>query len=245
VRRRPAADSVSGKDSAESRAPAEAERIAAREWVRSLAGAVVLFAVLRLFVVQVYDIRSGSMQETLQVGDYVVANNTLFGIQIPFTSRRTPALRQPRAGEVVVYRPAGYSPVQDHIKRIVGVPGDTVQMVGGRVYRNGRPLREPYARQATEADVPLPAEGPYNFRWQLDALAPRADRAGYAPTRDNWGPLVVPAGRYLMLGDDRDNSVDTRHTGFVPRGEIRGKVLAIHWSSAADGVRWNRIGKRP
>jgi signal peptidase I len=237
LRRHPAAQPVAAGE--------DAKRLSARDGIRSLAAAVVLFAVLRLSVVQVYGIRSGSMQNTLRVGDYVVANNTLFGAQIPFTSRRTPAMRQPRAGEVVVYRPAGYSPVQDHIKRIIGAPGDTVQMVRGTVYRNGRALPEPYAEPATEPDVPLPAEGPYNFQWQLGALPQSVDRAGYAPTRDGWGPLIVPADHFLMLGDDRDNSVDTRHTGFIRRGEIRGKVLVVHWSSGADGIHWGRIGIRP
>lgn len=206
--------------------------------MRGVAAAVLLFSVLRLFVVQVYGINSGSMQPTLGVGDYVVASNTVFGAPIPFTSLHLPALRQPRAGDVVVYRPAGYTPVQDHIKRIIGVPGDTVQMIRGTVFRNGRALREPYARRSTKPALPLPVQGPYNFQWQMDALAGTGDRAAYAPTPDDWGPLVVPAGRYLMLGDDRGGSVDSRHTGFVPRGEIRGRVLAVHGS--AD---WSRIGR--
>lgn len=222
-----------------------ARRIAPADLLRSLLAAVALFAVLRLFVVQVYGIRSGSMRDTLRVGDVVVANNTVFGAAIPFTSWRLPALRQPAHGDVVVYRPAGYSPAQDHIKRIIGVPGDTVRMIRGIVYRNGTALAEPRAQAATRPDVPLPGDGPYNFQWQLNALPADADRGSYAPTRDTWGPLIVPPGHYLMLGDDRGHSVDTRHTGFVPRGEIRAKVLAIHWSSGPDGVRWSRIGKRP
>jgi signal peptidase I len=245
LRRLPWPDATARDGAADATHLTARKRIGRGEWIRSVTWAVVLFAVLRLFVVQVYGIRSGSMSSTLQVGDYVVANNTLFGAALPFTAARTPALREPRAGEVVVYRPAGYRPVQDHIKRIIGLPGDTVQMIRGTVHRNGRPLREPYAEAATEPDVPLAAEGPYNFQWQLDALPATVDREGYAPTRDSWGPLIVPTGRYLMLGDDRDNSVDTRHTGFVPREEIRGKVLAVHWSRGVDAVRWGRIGKRP
>lgn len=244
-------DSVAGPPESSSRAeagaaPAGAEgKPGAREWVRAVAWAVLLFAVLRGLVVQVYGIQSGSMQPTLAVGDYVVVNNTIFGAGLPFTSRKLPALRQPRIGDVVVYRPAGYVPARDHIKRIIGEPGDTVQMVGGVVYRNGTKLDEPYARRTDAPDVPLPAEGPYNFQWQRAALAGAAGPVGYAPTRDGWGSLVVPGGHYLMLGDDRNGSVDSRHTGFVPRGEIRGKVLAVHWSSGPGGVRWNRIGTRP
>jgi signal peptidase I len=209
-----------------------------------VAGAVLLFAFLRGLVVQVYGIQSGSMQPTLLAGDYVIVNNTLFGAAIPFMARRLPEVRPPRAGDVVVYRPAGYVPVRDHIKRIIGAPGDTVGMLHGVVYRNGARLREPYAKPADAVDVPLPPRGPYDFQWQLDAMPRSADRDNYAPTRDNWGPLVVPRGHYLLLGDDRGHSIDTRHTGFVPRSEIRGKVLAVHWSSGVRGVRWSRIGNR-
>ena len=220
-------------------------RLSRREWVKTVAGAVLLFAFLRGLVVQVYGIQSGSMQPTLLAGDYVIVNNTLFGADLPFTSRTLPALREPRAGAVVVDRPAGYDPVRDHIKRIIGGPGDTVQMLRGVVYRNGTRLRERYATPADAEDMPLPARGPYNFQWQLGAMTRSTDGESYAPTRDNWGPLVVPGGHYLMLGDDRGHSIDTRHTGFVPRSEIRGKVLAVHWSSGVRGVRWSRIGNRP
>lgn len=227
-------------DLAAAELPVVRQRLGGRELGRSAAGAVLLFAFLRAFVVQVYGINSGSMQPTLRVGDYVVVNNTVFGAPIPFTSLHLPAFRQPRAGDVVVYRPAGYVPVEDHIKRIIGAPGDTIQMVRGTVYRNGRVLREPYAQGASGQDVPLAPEGTYNFQWQMDALPAAIDRGAYAPKRDSWGPLIVPPGRYLMLGDDRGGSVDSRHTGFVPRNEIRGRVLVIHWSS-----RWSRIGNRP
>jgi signal peptidase I len=227
-------------------APAhQGRRSSWREWVQTVAGAVLLFAFLRGLVVQVYGIQSGSMQPTLLAGDYVIVNNTLFGADLPFISRTLPALRAPRAGDVVVYRPAGYDPVRDHIKRIIGGPGDTVQMLRGVVYRNGTRLREPYAKPADTEDMPLPARGPYNFQWQLGAMPRSADQENYAPTRDNWGPLVVPGGHYLLLGDDRGHSIDTRHTGFVPRSEIRGKVLSVHWSSGVRGVRWSRIGNRP
>ena len=221
-----------------------------REWVRSLAGAVLLFAALRGFLVQVYGIQSGSMQPTLMVGDFVVVNRTVFGAPLPFTPRTLPPFRDPHAGEVVVYRPAGYDPPRDHIKRIIGVPGDTVEMVAGRVYRNGRELHEPYAVRTDAEDLPLPREGPYNFQWQREALTHGVHARPYAPTRDQWGPLVVPAGRYLMLGDYRNGSVDSRHTGFVPRNEILGKVLVVHWSAGAphkggSRVRWGRIGTWP
>lgn len=241
---------VAGGEPHRPAAASEARKPGWRDWVQAVGAAVLLFAALRGLVVQVYGIQSGSMQPTLAAGDYVLVNNTVFGATLPF-SARLPALREPRVGDVVVYRPAGYVPSRDFIKRIVGTPGDTVQMTNGVVLRNGVRVAEPFTQRSDAPDLPLPATGPYNFQWQLDALPGTAARAAYAPSRDNWGPLVVPAGRYLMLGDDRTGSIDSRHTGFVPRGEIRGRVLAVHWSSrprpggGLPDVQWSRIGALP
>lgn len=232
------------------RKPAEAERIGRREIVLSLLGAAVLWVLMRSFVVQVYGITTGSMAGTLLPGDYVVTSNAAFGPWIPFTRTRLPALRDPRRGEVVVYRPAGYEPVVDVIKRVIGVPGDTIQMRDRVVYRNGRRIAEPYVDSVYTPDRAMNETGPQNFAWHRTARPAGLSPDGYRPTRDNWGPLVVPRGHYLMLGDDRDESVDSRYTGFVPRSEIRGKVHLIHYSGEVRGrrsfprPRWGRIGSR-
>jgi signal peptidase I len=230
--------------------PAKPERIGKREIFLSVLGALLLWAAVRSFLVQVYGITTGSMAGTLLPGDYVVTSNTAFGPSIPFTRLHLPALREPRHGEVVVYRPAGYEPVVDVIKRVIGVPGDTVEMRGRVVYRNGRRLAEPYADSSYTPDRPMAEAGPQNAAWHRLALPAGLSAEGYHPTRDSWGPLVVPEDHYLMLGDDRDESVDSRYTGFVPRSEIRGKVYLIYYSGevgargARPRPRWERIGDR-
>jgi len=224
------------------------ERIGTREIFLSVLGALLLWILVRSFVVQVYGITTGSMAGTLLPGDYVVTSNAAFGPAIPFTRARLPALRDPRHGDVVIYRPAGYEPAVDVIKRVIGVPGDTIEMRGRVVYRNGRLLAEPYVDSAYTPDRPMTETGPHNFAWHRPALPAGISAESYRPTRDSWGPLVVPPDHYLMLGDDRDESVDSRYTGFVPRSEIRGRVYLIHYSGEVGArrslprPRWERIG---
>lgn len=198
--------------------------------------AAVVF-LLRAFAVQVYGITTPSMAGTLRSGDYVITSNAIFGARIPFTPRSLPALREPQQGEVVVFDDDEPGPGTPIIKRIIGMPGDTLRMVGRRVLRNGVALHEPYLARPSTSDEPLHFDGPHGVRWHLDALAPVANRAAYRPTRDNWGPLVVPAGHYFVMGDNRDWSVDSRYTGFVPRDRIRGKVLAVYFSMGPDPAR--------
>lgn len=250
------------------RAPAGPERKEPRseamEWIKSIGIALVLFVLIRTFLIQAFTIPSGSMERTLLVGDYLMANNVTFGARVPFTDWRVPSVRDPRRGEIVVFRPTYNDPVIDVVKRVVALPGDTVRMDGGAVSINGRRLDEPYARDDGVPDRPLPAYGGveqrmqgidperFGYHWHLDALAPGVDRASYAPTRENWGPLVVPEGRYLLLGDNRDHSLDSRYLGFIPRRQIVGKPMFIYFSydklrpapfpRPLTTARWGRIG---
>lgn len=222
------------------------------EWIRSFAIAILLFLVIRTFLVQAFTIPSGSMEDTLLVGDYLMANNAIFGAHIPFTDLRVPAFREPRHGDVVVFRPEYNQPVIDVVKRLIGEPGDTIQMIDRVVYRNGVALDEPYVEASYYADEPLQRFGPAGFDWHLQALPAGTDRESYAPTRDTWGPLVVPSDHFLLLGDNRDQSLDSRYMGFIPRHEIRGKAMFIYFSydRFADrpfprfitAARWNRLG---
>jgi signal peptidase I len=232
------------------------------EWIKSIAIAVLLFLVIRTFLVQAYSIPSESMEETLLVGDYLMANNAVFGATLPLTDLRLPAFRDPRHGEIVVFRPTYNDPEQDVVKRVIGTPGDTLEARNGTVYRNGAPLDEPYVRRSGTPDLPIEHTGGAmdpvvitertGFHNHLPALLPSVNPATYRPSRDNWGPLVVPAGNYFLMGDNRDASLDSRYMGFIPREVIRGKPLFIYYSydKLRDGpfpsfvttARWGRIG---
>lgn len=222
-------------------------------WIRATAATIVAVVLVRMFIVQVYGISTPSMQPTLQPGDYVITSRLPFGVRIAGTRFTTPGARDPRHGEVVVYAEKPGEPVIRVIKRVIGLPGDTVGMVEGQVVRNGRRLEERYVSPSSREEEPLAFDGPYGVAWHVPALAPGVQREGYRPTRDEWGPLVVPTGHYLLLGDDRDESRDSRVTGFVAREQIRGRVYAIYFSFSPGGsrfapaitaARWGRIGDR-
>jgi signal peptidase I len=235
------------------RAPARTKpKNEALEWIKSIGVAVGLFLLIRTFLVQAYSIPSESMERTLLVGDYLMANNAIFGARLPLVDVGLPALRDPRNGEVVVFRPTYNDPVIDVVKRVVGTPGDTLQMRDKVLFRNGRPVSESYARyEADLPDQPLEAQMPEAPTWHRQALAPGTDAATYRPSRNNWGPLVVPPGHYFLMGDNRDHSLDSRFMGFIPRDVIRGKPLFLYYSfdKQSDAaapffteVRWGRIG---
>jgi signal peptidase I len=234
------------------------------EWVKSIGSAVLIFLVIRTFLIQGYYIPSESMEPTLLVKDYLMANTTVFGAEVPLVHLRFPAVRDPRPGEIVVFRPSYNNPVMDVVKRVIGTPGDTLEGRAGVVYRNGRALREPYAQTLGIPDSPIQLDGSqglqdpqvqadrYGYRNHLPALLPSVDRTRYQPTRQNWGPLVVPAGHYWLMGDNRDASLDSRFMGFIPRSEIRGKPLFIYYSydntsesslPQVTAIRWSRIGR--
>lgn len=178
-----------------------------------------------------YVIRSVSMMETLMPGDVVfvekVTLNSRFG--------------SPKAGDVVLI--AGTRPsVLPRIKRIVAVPGDTVQMLRGTLRSNGRSVSEPYVSPAS-----LPDRGMVRMHWQREYLLPDTDSASYFPTRDTWGPVVVPQKGYFVLGDNRGQSIDSRHSGFVSRESVVGRVRVVLWSLVRAGgvqsssLRWDRV----
>lgn len=191
------------------------------------------------------------MEETLLVGDYLMANNAIFGAHLPLVDAALPAIRDPRAGEIVVFRPTYNNPVIDVVKRVIGTPGDTLQMRDRVMYRNGKRLNETYARYDEMPDEPLEIQEPAAPAWQRQALTPGTDPRSYQPTRNNWGPLVVPAGHYFLMGDNRNHSLDSRFKGFIPRDVIRGKPMFLYYSfdrSSPNAVpflsaaRWGRIG---
>ena len=185
------------------------------EYVEAIlwAGGIALITIV--FVVQAFTIPSGSMLQTLQIGDYLLVNKFLYGLKNPFTNAYLIEGSAPQVGDVIVFR-YPKDPSLDYIKRIVGVPGDILEMRDRQLIRNGQPVNEPYV--------------------QISGLPNRE--------RDNFPPLTVPPNKYFVMGDNRDDSADSRVWGFVDRSAIHGKAWRIYWSWEGLGnIRWNRIGK--
>ena len=189
--------------------------------------ALVLFLIIRTFVIEAFQIPTGSMERTLLAGDFLFVNKAVYGAQIPGTNAHLPGFQRPARGDVIVFE-YPKDPTLNYVKRVIGAPGDVVQMRGGQVFVNGEELREPYVQPSD----PLPDSYDSKFKWQhryLDGFTHDQIRA-YHPTRDTWGPLRVPHGKYFVLGDNRDESLDSRYWGFVPQENVIGRPLLIYWS---------------
>ena len=191
------------------------------EYAKSLLIALVLALFVRTFFVQAYKIPSGSMLETLKIGDHILVEKFLFGTHIPFTDIVVLPIKQPKRGDVVVFR-YPLDPSLDFIKRIIALPGDTVQGINKDIYVNGKRLQEPYIQHIDNFVLPA-----------------------YISPRDNFGPIRVPKDSYFAMGDNRDNSKDSRFWGFVPRHNIKGKAMVIYfsWNSENHWIRLSRIGR--
>lgn len=216
--------------------------------MRSLGMALVLFLIIKTFFFEAFQIASGSMTHTLLTGDFLFVNKALYGAQIPGTRARLPGFRQPRRGDVIVFN-FPRDPRQDYVKRVIGTPGDTVAMRSGLVEVNGHALAEPYVHRIDPRNDLRSAD----FDWQRSYyLAPSDfDRQHYQPSRDTWGPIVVPLGKYFVLGDNRDDSSDSRYWGFVDAKAVKGRTLLVYFSydrEAHDAlpwltdIRWSRLG---
>src|ERR1017187_4282444 len=218
------------------------------EWAKSLSLAILLFLVVRAFFVEAYRIPSGSMEGTLLVGDFLLVNKLVYGAEVPFSGKRLPALRHPKYRDIVVFLwPEDTS--KNFVKRLVGLPGDTLSMRDGILVRNGKAQVEPYVTHTEPNADP----GGEEFGWQREFLvARRGHAATYRASRNNWGPIVVPPSHYFMLGDNRDNSLDSRYWGFVPDSLLRGRPEVVYFSFSPDSsddfawlthVRWLRLGE--
>lgn len=235
-----------GKGSGGKRKKARQTQSGAVEWAKSFGVAGVIFIIFRFFLVQTFVITSGSMENTLLVGDFLVVNKAAMGSRIPLTNIRIPGYAEPRRGDVLVFDP----PHEDTlilVKRLVGMPGDTLEMRDKVLYRNGHPRHEPYVVTTSQPDYSDRA-----MLWQQQFLlgGPRED---YRPSRDTWGPIVIPPDRYFMLGDNRDTSLDGRTWGLLERWRLEGRVWAIYFSYNRSSfrpfpwvreIRWSRIGDR-
>jgi signal peptidase I len=214
----------------------------------------------RELLAEAYRIPSGSMEPTLLVGDWLFVNKLRLGPHIPFTTLALPGYASPKRGDIVVF----VSPPQDEairispdevtptlVKRIVGVGGDTLLMRHGQLMVNGRILPSPnsFVQSDRIADEPQTL-----FTWQheIELQGSRFGPPVAAPSLHEWGPLVVPGGMYFMMGDNRDNSVDSRYYGPVPRANLRGTPTFVYYSynpeqgvqylRAVTAIRWRRLG---
>ncbi len=208
---------------AEAVEPKRRRKSAVREYAEAIGVAVILALVIRALVVQAFTIPSGSMMDTLLVGDYILVNKFLYGAELPWVEWHAPGLRAPQRGDIVVFK-YPQDEKRDFIKRIVGTPGDRIQIRGHRVFVNGTPLTEPYTKFA-DAALARPGSDSY---------------CGYAYGCE---PTVVPPDSYFVMGDNRDNSQDSRYWGFVRLDKIKGKAFLIYWSWDGDRhwLRWWRL----
>ncbi len=214
------------------------------EWAKSIVIALALFLFLRTFLVQTFVITSGSMEETLLVGDMLVVNRAAIGSRIPATDIRIPGYSEPRLNDVMVFDPP-HEETLKLIKRLVGMPGDTIEMRNRAFYRNGQQVDEPYVVHSGVPDESHPW-----MEWQKTYLASSVDPRTYTPTRDTWGPLVIPADRYFMLGDNREQSLDSRYWGLLEGWRLEGRAVFTYFSYNKGSyrpfpwvreIRWGRI----
>ncbi|MEA1970310.1 MAG: signal peptidase I [Thermodesulfobacteriota bacterium] len=191
-----------------------------REWSEAIIIAILIALFIRTFVVQAFKIPSGSMKPTLKIGDHLLVNKFTYGIKIPFTRKTLIPLNDPRREDIVVF----IYPVErtkDFIKRVVGVAGDTVEIKDKKIYLNGSLYND--------------GHGVYTDRMLFPASI---------QPRDNFGPVTVPAGHIFVMGDNRDQSYDSRFWGFVDLKDVLGRAFIIYWSWDKNNkdVRWSRMG---
>jgi signal peptidase I len=229
--------------------------------VKSLAGTLAIFLFLRAFFVEAYRIPSGSMIPSLLIGDWLFVNKLVYGPHIPFTHVNLPGYAQPKRGEVVVFESPhqadeaaiGNDPTPTLVKRLIGMPLDTIYMRDAVVYVNGMAQRQGFTSPEQEKGDPNEVSDLFDWQKKVGLPASRFGAAPAQPTHDNWGPFVVPAAHFFMMGDNRYQSKDSRYWGFVPRANVRGRPLFVYYSyvpgTESDrplpfitDIRWSRLG---
>ncbi|MFO7767397.1 MAG: signal peptidase I [bacterium] len=221
------------QDEKKGRGPGEREhpqRSPVRETVELVVLALVLALVLRTFMVQAFRIPTGSMEDTLLVGDFILVDKITYGayVDIGVTEGRLPGLREPRSGDIVVFR-YPLDPSKDFVKRLIAGPGQTVRITDREIYVDGELMPDP--PRAKHID-------------------PRILPPSYS-NRDNFGPITVPRGQYFFMGDNRENSKDSREWGYVPEEYIKGRAFLIYlswkpdptipWFNIFARIRWSRM----
>jgi signal peptidase I len=222
------------------------------DWTKSIVVALVVWFFLRTFLVEAFRIPSGSMENTLLIGDFLFVNKALYGAEVPLFHARLPAVREPHRGDILVFDSVEEKGLKV-VKRLIGMPGDTLYMERGELYRNGQRVDEPYAVHSEPTRSEDPVQRAKMRGWQLPHLVKR-DTATYQPDLQDWGPIVVPPDSFFMMGDNRDSSYDGRYWGFLPRENVRGRPLVVYFSYDPNSwrslpfltaVRWGRIFAEP
>ncbi len=216
-----------------------------KEWIEPFLIAAVVALFIRQFVVEAFKIPSGSMIPTLSIGDHLLVNKFIYGPRIPFTDTRIFTWKEPKRGDIIVFKyPENES--KNFIKRVVGLPGDKIEIKNGALFINDQPVK---VTEEGKSDGGKQGSGssyypkPELLEEQLGTVRHEIqylhDQSGY-----NYGPILVPKGSVFVMGDNRDNSQDSRVWGFVRDNKILGKALIIYWSWDGDDrwVRWERIG---
>lgn len=206
------------------------EKSVAREYAEAIVIALLLALFIRTFIVQAFKIPSGSMKNTLLVGDHILVNKFLYGIRNPVNGHVLIPVTKPKHNDVIVFK-YPLNPDQDYIKRVIGVEGDTVEIIDKQVYVNNQPVDNSNSI----------------------FLDPNILPASQGKNRDNLAPVTVPENSYFVMGDNRDQSYDSRFWNFVEMDAIKGKAFILYWSWDKDNfawkwnrffpVRWNRVGK--
>ena len=192
-----------------------------RENIEAILVAVVLALFIRTFIIQAFKIPSGSMKQTLLIGDHILVNKFLYGIKIPFSQTTIIPIKNSERGDIIVFK-FPEDPSKDFIKRVIGVAGDVIEVRDKRVYVNHTLLNHDYGIYTDPHII-----------------------SGVIQPRDNFGQVVVPEHSLFVMGDNRDQSYDSRFWGFVDLEAVKGKALIIYWSwdKRKFGVRWDRIGQ--
>jgi signal peptidase I len=191
-----------------------------QEYIEAIILAILIAFFIRTFVIQAYKIPSGSMKPTLLIGDHILVSKFNYGIKLPWIRSTLIPVGAPKRGDIVVFiYPEDRS--KDFIKRLIGLPGDTIEIRDKKILLNGLPWSDTHGVYVDNTVIP-----------------------GSVQPRDNFGPVKVPEGALFVMGDNRDESYDSRFWGFVPMKEVLGKALIIYWSWNHDDhdVRWKRIG---
>jgi signal peptidase I len=237
---------------------------------KSLAGAVVIYLIVKTLFIEAFRIPSGSMIPTLLIGDWLFVNKLAYGPTVPFTNSHLPGYTNPKHNDVVVfvspYQPdeaqIGNDPTPTLVKRLIGMPGDTLHMRDGQLYLNGIAQHQGFAATNYVGDNGI-VDPLFDWQHRVEIKGSRFGAPPAQPTLGNWGPLVVPKDHFFMMGDNRYCSKDSRYWGVVPKANVRGRPLFVYYSympgpSSETGpcsgtvsdrplpfitdIRWSRIG---